>query len=403
MPPIPDYDNWEDDIDYCYEHAAEADCDFSWEGHEPETDEHEHRHSDFRNVDYRISTVNSHGSFSPRAVSPGATEATNAAGAVAAAARVRSPAGSRMSNGTRSGTATPGVTSNFSLPQRAHNRTLSRSSSFGESQVRGFSMSPTFFISAEFGESSNSHQHQQQQQQRQAPTYNEDQEQERGPRYADSYNYDYDDEDDDDDEVFLTHLPPNESGLSATDRKTALLHARSSASTDVSAYSDHSLASSRHKSNGSMNTALTRWTASSACASLDGWQAMGPSEASTSASAGQPQSQLGVSVIVNDEQQRSVPSENDFYEPTSPVSPTTTTWHSHERHRSDADLLMKASAPAAPPNAPGVAVTTTTKEVAGPPKTRKRARTTSRSQNSPQLALFPHIPPTATGRRPSAF
>ena len=403
MPPIPDYDNWEDDIDYCYEHAAEADCDFSWEGHEPETHEpeheHGHGHSDFRNVDYRISLVQSPGSFSPRAVSPGATEATNAAGAVAAAARVRSPAGSRMS---RSGTATPGITSNFSLPQRAHNRTLSRSSSFGESQARGFSMSPTFFISAEFGENSNSsHHHQnQQQQQRQAPTY-EEQEQERGPRYTDSYNYDYE-EDDDDDEDFLTHLPRNESGLSAMDRKTALLHARSSASTDVSAYSDHSLASSRHKSNGSMNTALTRWTASSACASLDGWQAMGPGEASTSASAGQRQSQPGVPLIVNEEQ-RAPASENDFFEPTSPVSPTTTTSHSHERHRSDADLLTKASASATPPNAPGVAVPTTPKEASDPPKTRRRARTTSRSHNSPQLALFPHIPSAATARRPSAF
>lgn len=333
-------ETWEDDIDYCYEHAAEADCDFAWERPSGET-QRDIGWEEGTTVDYRISAINSPNCFSPPALSPRTSQAP-----------LRSP-GSQVSNPTQSRSVTPGTTavaSNFSLPNRAHNRALSRSDSFRE-RARGLSMSPTFFISTD------PHQ--------QIPEYDEKEE---------LQHYEDEDDDEDDDVDFLTHLPPSGSSLQL-DKKMMLLHARSSASTDVSAFSEHSLSSSRHKSNGSINTALTGWTTNSACASLDGWQANCET------------SQSNIAVIVNDEEQTVVvdANEDDIVTSAEPALPTSRPDHGHERHRSDADLLMKASATNVP----------NTQEV---PKPRRRARTTSRSHNSPQLALFPHVP--SNTRRP---
>lgn len=342
-------DNWEDDIDYCYDHAAEADCDFAWERHSGET-QREIRWDERPAVDYRISSVNSPGCFSPDGPSPRTSQFPN----------IRSPV-PQVPNTTQPRSVTPAtaaapVTSNFSLPQRAHNRALSRSDSFRE-RARGLSVSPTFFISTE------NHQ--------QIPEYDGKGEQQP-----------YDDDDSDDDDDFLTHLPTSGSSLQLD--KNMLLNARSSASTDLSAYSEHSLSSSRHKSNASINTALTGWTTNSACASLDGWQA----NCETSQLTSQP------TIAVNDEEPTVMLNANEDGNnvlAAEPTRPTSRDRGGHERHRSDADLLSRACAAAA-----STSVSPDTKEV--PPKSRRRARTTSRSHNSPQLALFPHVP--SSTRRP---
>ncbi|KAK7751323.1 hypothetical protein SLS62_006729 [Diatrype stigma] len=338
-------DNWEDDIDYCYDHAAEADCDFAWERASGEV-QREIKWEKQPAVDYRISSINSPGCFSPDVLSPRTSQfPTN----------IRNPV-PQVPNTTQPTSATPAtaaapVTSNFSLPQRAHNRALSRSDSFRE-RARGLSVSPTFLISPENPQ--------------QIPE--DDGKEEPQP-------YDDDDDDSSDDEDFLTHLPSNGPGLQF-DKKTILLHARSSASTDLSAYSEHSLSSSRHKSNASINTALTGWTTNSTCASLDGWQANWETSQPTS----QPP------IAVNDEDPTVMVKNEDSIVPSAESTrPTSRDRGGHERHRSDADLLSKACAAAA-----GTDIPPDTKEV--PPKARRRARTTSRSHNSPQLALFPHVP-----------
>ncbi len=342
-------ETWEDDIDYCYEHAAEADCDFAWERPscdlsqvDEEDDDDDDDLWESQTIDYRVSAANSPGTFSPEAVSPRASAAPSRGSA------------NQMPIPPQSRTVTPAmsagpVTSNFSLPQRAHNRTLSRSDSFRE-RARGLSLSPTFFIS-------NDHQ-------QQIPEYDEKEELQDQD----------DDDDDDDDDNFLTHLPTTGSSLQL-DKKIMLLHARSSASTDNSAFSDHSLSSDRHKSNGSINTALTGWTVNSACASLDGW----PGSCETS--------QLGGSGSGDDEEQTVMGRDEDVVSISpEPHRPSSRHDQGHERHRSDADLLMKA------------ALSGTANTTVPPIKTRRRARTTSRSHNSPQLALFPHVP--SNTRRP---
>ncbi|RYP08268.1 hypothetical protein DL764_002002 [Monosporascus ibericus] len=175
-----------------------------------------------------------------------------------------------------------------------------------------------------------------------------------------------DDGDDGDAESFLTHLQRNESSL-RLDKPTALLNARSSASTTISAFSERSLASSRHISNTSVSTAFTRWTASSMGASFEGFKAS--CEASPSAS------------VAADDEHTVVMGENESCTTAFPELTGSALGHGYarERHMSEANVLFKASLP-------GDA------DAQEPPRLRRRARTISKSHNSPQLGLFPHVP-----------
>jgi hypothetical protein len=327
------HETWEDDIDYCYDHAAEADCDFAWERTSIELTRTEHGLG-LETVDYFITSDSSTRSDSPELLSPEVHDMP-----------ALSPA-SQHSNLTANEAITPTalavpVTSNFSLPQRGHNRVLSRSSSFKESQ--GFTLSPSLLIPNDYHE--------------QMLKYEREG---LGDPELDSR--------------YPAQAPQDDSSLKL-DRAAMKLHARSSASTTDSRYSEQSLTSSRHKSNTSISTSYTRWTASSTCVSLDGWQAQSE------------QSQPSIPSIVSEEDSTSSPLPGtvvlalpEFGEPCSKLE------RYHERHRSEADLIGRACSEATPLTDPKSA-----KDAAKP---RRRAKTTSRSHNGPppQLGLFPHIP-----------
>ncbi|KAI0402937.1 hypothetical protein F4802DRAFT_332529 [Xylaria palmicola] len=213
-------ESWEDDIDYCYDHAAEADCDFAWE--RPSCDlEQENRFPD--------------GPLSGRSVEPslGCFEHVPAS-----LLSVDLPALSPTSYGsgaTQHGASTPTnltpITSNFSLPRidsstqlkRDHDRSHSSASSFQEGQ--GFCLSPSLFIPNDYHEKMLQF--------------------ERGGLSSHSSS----------DELNL---------LQNEESNVRLLHPRSSASTTVSTLSEHSVTSSRYPS-----STFTRWTGSSSSS----WQA----------------------------------------------------------------------------------------------------------------------------------
>ncbi|RYP71661.1 hypothetical protein DL771_004612 [Monosporascus sp. 5C6A] len=323
-----DIGTWEDGIDYCYDHAVEADCDYAWERPSGEI-LREMAARETQAVDYRISATNSPGTFSPDVLSPRASEFS-----------IPSPATHKLDT-TQAAPAVPPkparVTSNFSLPQRGHKPVLSRSSSFNK-ESQGSAWSPSFLVPTDY--------------QQQMLMYEREGLQ--------------DDGNDDDNESFLTHLQRKESSL-RLDKPTTLLNARSSASTTISAFSERSLASSRHVSNTSVSTAFTRWTASSMGASFEGFKAS--CEASPSAS------------VAADDEHTVIMGENESGTTAFPELTGSALEHGYtrERHMSEANVLFKASLP-------GDA------DVQEPPRARRRARTTSKSHNSPQLGLFPHVP-----------
>ncbi|KAJ2993474.1 hypothetical protein NUW58_g1829 [Xylaria curta] len=136
-------DSWEDDIDYCYDHAAEADCDFAWE--RPSCDlEREDFFLDDPKLSHRFES-----SFGPMPMSLLSSDV---------------PALSPTSYGsglTPHGATTPTgsiTTSNFSLPRidtstqlkRDHDRSHSNASSFQEGQ--GFCLSPSLLIPNDYHE-----------------------------------------------------------------------------------------------------------------------------------------------------------------------------------------------------------------------------------------------------------
>lgn len=325
-------DDWEDDIDYCYEHAAEADCDYAWE--RPSCDmirEDEHEDEDAVSPRQQVA--------SPRETSAGppprALFPNNGYDVPAL-----SPA-SQTSLVTPHEALTPTVqqgpvTSNFSLPRRdsstinmhrGHLRAASsRGSIFKESQ--GFNLSPSLVIPTDFHQQMLLHERAEQAELRE----------------------------EDEDEEFMGHNSylecPTNFGNSSS-------KARSSSSTFHSTYSEQSTSSSRHKSSQSTSTAFTRWTASSTSTSLEGWQA--PSD------------------------DNEKPAEEDVVNAL-PVFDDNATKRelSRERHmraQSHADIMsVKAGfEPAAQE----------TKAANEPLRTRRRARTTSRGHNPPQLGLFP--------------
>jgi len=135
---------WEDDIDYCYDHAAEADCDYAWE--RPSLDISRDGESatpvedQYRNIPSC--------EVSPAMLSPAQFDLPSL-----------SPV-SQVSNATAHEAITPTDTtlrkaSNFSLPRveipqkdLLHVRRASNASSFKESH--GFTLSPSLLIPADF-------------------------------------------------------------------------------------------------------------------------------------------------------------------------------------------------------------------------------------------------------------
>ncbi|KAI1268501.1 hypothetical protein F5Y18DRAFT_232123 [Xylariaceae sp. FL1019] len=206
-------DNWEDDIDYCYEHAAEATDNFAWERPSVDLQERERDHAESLTVSHR------------RGQSSVGIELT----------WCNQPCQADHDRGHTKGPSTAtSVTSNFSLPrissskslQRDHDRSPSNASSFQEAQ--GFSLSPSLLIPNDYFDQMLQH---------------ERCEQSSGSETQHPEQY------------------------LRSEKSFPLLQTRSSASTSVSTYSDQSVSSSRHQS--SSSSAYTRWTGSS----NSSWQA----------------------------------------------------------------------------------------------------------------------------------
>ncbi|KXJ94382.1 hypothetical protein Micbo1qcDRAFT_43790 [Microdochium bolleyi] len=218
-------DDWENDIDYCYDHEAEADCDYAWERpsldmwRDNEDGLKQGGHTFFADT-FGASSSRSHNTSVSRAVSPA------------------SPRTRPQAHAPPSASLTLPITTNFSLPDRGHNRTLSRASSALGSQE--FTLSPSLLIPNDYQEQMLSYERE----------------------------VDHNEEDPEDD-VPLGHL---------YDKNALMLNVRSSASTTASRMSEHSLSSSRHKSTHSTSTAFTRWTAISSNGSVDCWQQHGDKE-----------------------------------------------------------------------------------------------------------------------------
>ncbi|KAI0909858.1 hypothetical protein F4823DRAFT_592254 [Ustulina deusta] len=133
-------DSWEDDIDYCYDHAAEADCEFAWE-----------RLSCDLEREYYLPDSPIMGHFRPAPASflsvdiPGLSPTSHGSGAT--------PHGAATPT-----SATVPMPSNFSLPRidtstqlkRDHDGSHSSASSFQE--VQGFSLSPSLLIPNDYHE-----------------------------------------------------------------------------------------------------------------------------------------------------------------------------------------------------------------------------------------------------------
>jgi hypothetical protein len=130
-------ESWEDDIDFMYEHEAEADCDYQWDRCSvgegpivqaiPSTQVQPvldlHLEDDDRSV--------YHGRFRPSLLVPSAFDP---------------PELSPMSNTSTTASPDPRTPSNFLRPGHAHS--LSQASSFKESH--GFTLSPTLLIPSDF-------------------------------------------------------------------------------------------------------------------------------------------------------------------------------------------------------------------------------------------------------------
>ncbi|KAI0840646.1 hypothetical protein F5Y06DRAFT_285909 [Hypoxylon sp. FL0890] len=337
-----DADNWEDDIDYCYEHEAEADCDYAWE--RPSCDiARGSEISGTRTMGGQTETIFTFGGLSRGFLSPESSDIP-----------ALSPA-SQTSNMEKHEAVTPTnlpVTSNFSLPRRessalllrVHKPTQSTETNFKESQ--GFSLSPSLLIPNDY--------HQQMLQ------------------------YEREDLPDSDDEDFLIQTNAIDEPIITFTKAMTSSNARISASTTDSAFSEHSLASSRHKSTTSTSTAYTRWTGSS----TSSWTARDSSQPVLP----KPAAENTHPVIAPPTNVAMVPKFEEEL-----VIMQDANREKHSRTQSHADLLMRSDYDAAPPAEP--------KPAKEPIKTRRRARTTSRSHASPQFALFPSVNTATYGGR----
>jgi hypothetical protein len=323
-------DNWEDDIDYCYDHAAEADCEFAWE--RPSCDlEREEFYEGLLPPDHRIET--SYSSFGPvpMAIStpdiPGLSPTSYESKVMHHEAAT--PTSSTML-----------VTSNFSLPRidssaqlkRDHDLSHSSASSFQE--VQGFCLSPSLLIPDDYHEKMLQY--------------------ERGELCSNASTED------------LKILEHEDQDLTF-DKPGPFLHARSSASTTISTLSERSMTSSRYPSSTFSSSAFTRWTGSSSSS----WQHI-------------ESPQQSVAITFNDKETVTAPA-NDVPVPESSLQQDANR-EGHSRAQSEVTLLLKATHDKVTPLTPEV-----TKESL---KTHRRARTASRSHTTspPQFALFPQVP-----------
>ncbi|KAE9379017.1 hypothetical protein N431DRAFT_326496 [Stipitochalara longipes BDJ] len=132
------HDSWEDDIDYCYEHEVEADCDYQWDrcsveerGVADEAPQVEPQQQPILELHLQDEERVYHGHFRPSLLTPTPFDL---------------PELSPMSNASSSVSSHPQTPSNFLRPN--HVRSPSHASSFKESH--GFHLSPTLLIPADF-------------------------------------------------------------------------------------------------------------------------------------------------------------------------------------------------------------------------------------------------------------
>ncbi|KAI1375950.1 hypothetical protein F4677DRAFT_107397 [Hypoxylon crocopeplum] len=337
-------DNWEDDIDYCYEHEAEADCDYAWE--RPSCDIARGGETERPQImGDQTETIITFGGLSPGLLSPGSVDIP-----------ALSPA-SQISNATLHEAVTPTnlaipVTSNFSLPRRdssaqflrVHTRTNSPEFTFKESQ--GFSLSPSLLIPNDY--------HQQMLQYEREELH-------------DSEN---------DEDFLIQGTTLNDEPIMKFGKAITPSHARSSASTTDSTLSEQSMTSSRHKSTTSNSTAFTRWTGSS----TSSWQTRDSSQPVLP----KPVSDNGHTIIASPKM-AAIPK----FDPEIALQQDLSR-EKHARTQSHADLLVRTNYDTMP--------AVESKYAREPLRTRRRARTTSRSHTSPQFALFPAVTTTHGGR-----
>ncbi|KAK1769178.1 hypothetical protein QBC33DRAFT_448164 [Phialemonium atrogriseum] len=223
-------ESWEEDIDYCYDHEAEADCDYAWERPSLDTTREDESVTPVEGDAYN----GCHCGASPSMLTPGRFDVP-----------ALSPA-SQVSMTTAQEALTPTVqatpkASNFSLPRTdishthtqryLHVREPSDASSFKESH--GFNLSPSLLIPNDY------------QQQMLASESDEPQ----------------------DHHEALFRIPSEEPTLTM-DTSTLLLHSRISASTTMSNDTDP-LGSDRHVSTTSASTDFTRLTMSTSSLDMD--------------------------------------------------------------------------------------------------------------------------------------
>ncbi|KAI0200472.1 hypothetical protein F4808DRAFT_161471 [Astrocystis sublimbata] len=324
------HENWEDDIDYCYDHEAEADCDFAWE--RPSCDlQREDYLSDSPMFNHE--TESSFGSFGPVAGNllsadvPALSPTSYALGVTQLGAIT--PTSSTMP-----------ITSNFSLPRidsstqlkRDYDHDRSHSSASSSQDMQGFCLSPSLLIPNDYHEKILQY--------------------ERGELISRASN---------DELKSLQH----DAVQFKFDGQGTNLHPRSSASTTVSTLSEQSGTSSRYPS-----SSFTRWTGSSSSS----WQ--------------MPIDTKQAITAVVDEEPVAVPASDATLVNAGEPQPTATVNQEpgHSRAQSEAMLLMKV-----PDNTALASDSEAAKESL---KTHRRARTASRSHTnvSPSFALFPQVP-----------
>ncbi|KAK6950425.1 hypothetical protein Daesc_008753 [Daldinia eschscholtzii] len=368
-------DSWEDDIDYCYEHEAEANCDYAWE--RPSCDIRYPEEVRGRSIGgqslggqslggqslggqsmgSQSETVITFGRLSDAFLSPGSTDVP-----------ILSPA-SQISSTTAQEALTPNlslpVTSNFSLPRRESSAQLLRDNSRSQTpernfkEAQAFSLSPSLLIPDDY--------HQQMLQ----------------------YQREGLEDDSDDDELVIQGNTLDEP-IIRFGKNLKPSNARSSASTTDSRFSEHSMTSSRHKSTTSTSTGFTRWTGSS----MSSWQGRD----STQHILTKPAGESGPVVIVSPTQATTPMTPMTAMKFDEEISPKQEpNREKHGRTQSHAGLLMRTNYDAPAPAAAAAAATESKPAAKEPPKTRRRARTTSRSHAAP-LALFPTVNPLPGGR-----
>ncbi|KAB5558406.1 hypothetical protein GE09DRAFT_1221519 [Coniochaeta sp. 2T2.1] len=222
-------ESWEDDIDYCYEHEAEADCDFAWD--RPSLDIS-------RDGD-TVTPVEGDRRQNPR---------VDVSSAMLAPGQLDMPAlspCSQASTTTAQEAITPTVTipraSNFSLPKREpvhsqrflHVRKSSDASSFKESH--GFTLSPSLLIPADYREQMQAH--------------------ESGNVSPHT----------------LSYQVPYEEPTLTMDKSALFVYPRTSASTTGSNETDRSQYSERHISTTSASTDFTRLTMSTSSLDIESY------------------------------------------------------------------------------------------------------------------------------------